>query len=267
MKHILFFENFKNNDLQKSSLQESVNTSQENKNLIDSFYSAIKSSIAEEKPRGSNKGPEVETLLKGVNVTPGNPWCVGFVKGALSKTKFKPEDLSKIPSSAAVKYHWETTKGKKLVYTEGMDANKILPGMVFCYLSRDKKGAYPGKGHTGIVLSVDKSAGTWTGIEGNTNPLDGGREGYGTFILTRKISDPSISTDPKEHPAKLLGFIDYFSPYRTQKDFTPALTKKMGELIKEIYPLTSKEVQYLKSNPKELDKYAQNYNNRYSKKS
>jgi hypothetical protein len=41
----------------------------------------------------------------------------------------------------------------------------------------------------------------------------------------------------------------------------------MGELIKEIYPLTSKEVQYLKSNPKELDKYSQNYNNRYSKQS
>lgn len=263
MKHILFFDNFK--DLEKGRLQESANPTQENKNLIDSFYSAIKSSMAEEEPRGSNKGTEVELLLKGVGVAPGNPWCVGFIRGVLSETKFKPEELNKIPKSASVKLHWEGSKGKKVIYTPGMDADKILPGMMFFYLTRDKNGGYPGKGHTGIILSVDKTNGTWTGIEGNTNPFDGGREGYGTFILSRKISDPSISTDPKEHPAKLLGFIDYFSPYRAQGEFTNALNKKMKELQNELYSLTNDEIQYLKKNPKELDRYSQNYKNRFSK--
>lgn len=265
MRHLLLFNKFKSQDKVQES-ETIQKTLYENKNLIDSFYSAIKSSMAEEEPRGSNKGPEVDPLLKGVNVNPGSPWCVAFIRGVLTKTIFPPSEFNNIPDSASVKIHWEKSKGKKLEYTPGMDPNKILPGMMFFYLSKDKNGKYPGKGHTGIVLSVDKSSGTWTGIEGNTNPLDGGREGYGTFIITRKISDPSISNDQKQHPAKLLGFIDYFSSYRGQKEFTQLLNKKMETLKKELYPLTTNEIQYLKKNPKELDKYERNYNNRYKKK-
>ena len=144
-----------------------------------------------------------------------------------------------------------------------MDINSILPGMVFFYLSKDKKtGGYPGNGHTGIILSVNKINKTWTAVEGNANPLDGSREGYGTFIVTRKLSDPSISKDPKDHPAKLLGFIDYFSPYRTTADFTKNLSNKMETLISELLPKTNKEIAYLKANLKVLSDYEENYNNR-----
>jgi hypothetical protein len=231
--------------------------------VVNSFYSAIKSTQPEESPRGSNKGPEIEPLQKGVGAGPGDPWCAGFVYNVLGKTGFSNLIKKQIPDDAAVRYHWANSKGKKMKYKTDMDINSILPGMVFFYLSKDKKtGGYPGNGHTGIILSVNKINKTWTAVEGNANPLDGSREGYGTFIVTRKLSDPSISKDPKDHPAKLLGFIDYFSPYRTTADFTKNLSNKMKTIISELLPKTNKEIAYLKANPKVLSDYEENYNNR-----
>jgi hypothetical protein len=188
----------------------------------------------------------------------------GEAAGKEEREKFEARFSKKqIPDDAAVKYHWANSKGKKIEYKPSMDINSILPGMVFFYLSKDQKtGGYPGHGHTGIILSVDKVNKTWTSVEGNSNPLDGSREGYGTFMLTRKIADPSISKDPKDHPAKLLGFIDYFSPYRTTADFTKNLSDKMKTLLSELLPKTNKEIQYLKSNPEVLKDYEENYNNR-----
>lgn len=241
----------------------SENFINESNSAIDGFYSAIKSTQAEESPRGSNKGPKVEPLQRGVKASPGDPWCAGFVHGVLTKTGFSDTIKKQIPNDAAVRYHWANSKGKKIEYKPSMDINTILPGMVFFYLSKDKKtGGYPGHGHTGIILSVDKANKTWTGVEGNANPLDGGREGYGTFIVTRKISDPSISKDTKDHPSKLLGFIDYFSPYRTTAGFTKDLSDKMKKLLSELLPKTSKEIAYLKANPEVLKDYEENYNNR-----
>jgi hypothetical protein len=237
----------------------------ETDSIVNSFYSAIKSADSEENPRGSNKGTEVESLLKGVKASPGDPWCAGFIHGVLSKTQFSSDIKNKISNSAGVKSHWEKTGAKKIEYKSGLNLDLILPGMVFCYLNKDKKtGGYPGKGHTGIILSVDKSNKTWTSVEGNTNPIDGGREGYGTFILTRKIDDPSVSTDPKDHPAKLLGFIDYFSTYRETTGFTQALSSKLKTLSNELKAKTDKEIAYLKSNPNVLKDYEKNYNNRNS---
>ena len=190
----------------------------------------------------------------------------------LEKDEFiKEEKINKIHASYELemlyesKSHWEKTGAKKIEYKSGLNLDLILPGMVFCYLSKDKNtGGYPGKGHTGIILSVDKSNKTWTSVEGNTNPIDGGREGYGTFILTRKIDDPSISTDTKDHPAKLLGFIDYFSTYRKTPGFTQALSSKLKTLFNELKTKTDKEIAYLESNPDVLKDYEINYNNRKS---
>jgi hypothetical protein len=237
----------------------------ETDSIVNSFCSAIKSTNAEESPRGSNKGPEVESLLKGVKASPGEPWCAAFIYGVLSKTLFSQEIKNKIPKTGSVQNQWKKTKGKKVINEPNLDINSVLPGMVFCYLSRDKsKGTWPGPGHTGIILSVDKANKTWTSVEGNTNPIDGGREGYGTFILTRKINDPSISTDTKDHPAKLLGFIDYFSTYRKTPGFTESLSSKLKTLYDELKTKTSNEITYLDDNKGVLDDYERNYNNRNS---
>jgi hypothetical protein len=60
-------------------------TSNEATTVINSFYSAVKSTQVEESPRGSNKGPKVEPLQKGVRANPGDPWCAADVYGVLSK--------------------------------------------------------------------------------------------------------------------------------------------------------------------------------------
>lgn len=231
--------------------------------IIGSFYNSIKNTQVEEYPRGSNKGPKVEPLQVDVGAKAGDPWCVAFVYGVLDKTKFPSNIKNQIPDDAAVRYHWANSKAKKIDYDPKTNLDKVLPGMVFCYLTKDKKtGSYPGHGHTGIVLSVNKDKKTWTGIEGNANPVDGSREGYGTFIVTRKFSDPSISKDPKDHPAKMLGFIDYFEPYRKKEGFTNSLSSKLKAALNEILPKTNKEVEYLKTHPEVLKDYEENYNNR-----
>lgn len=235
-----------------------------NQSVIDSFKKAILNTNAEESPRGSNKGPNVEVLQKGVNVNPGDPWCAAFIYGVLSKTLFSQEIKNKIAKTGSVKNQWDTTKGKKVINKPNLDINSVLPGMIFCYLSKDKKtGGYPGPGHTGIILSVDKQKKEWTGIEGNVNPIDGAREGYGTFIVTRKFADPSISKDNEEHPAKLLGFIDYFSTYRNTPQFTVSLSNSLNDLSNKLLPKTSKEIAYIKANPEVLNDYEKNYKNRY----
>jgi hypothetical protein len=231
--------------------------------LINSFYNSIKSTQVEESPRGSNKGANIEPLQKGVGANPGDPWCAAFVHGVLIKSAFSNGIKNQIPKDAAVRYHWANSEGKKIEYKPNMNINSILPGMVFFYLTKDKKtGGYPGSGHTGIILSVNNVDKTWTAVEGNANPLDGSSEGYGTFIVTRKLSDPSISKNPKDHPAKLLGFIDYFAPYRNTSGFTKSLTLKLKSLTNELLPKTNKEIAYLKAKPNVLKDYEQNYNNR-----
>ncbi len=231
--------------------------------VVDSFYSSIKNTQPEELPRGSNKGPKVEPLQKGVGARPGDPWCAAFVHSVLTKTNFSSDIKKQIPDDAAVRYHWNNSKAKKIPYDSKTSLDTILPGMVFCYLTKDKKtNTYPGHGHTGIILSVDKDKKTWTGVEGNANPLDGSREGYGTFIVTRKFADPSISKDPKDHPAKMLGFIDYFAPYRKNAGFTNSLSSKLKSALNELLPKTNKEVAYLSAHPEVLKDYEENYNNR-----
>jgi len=259
MSSILSFNQY----LSFNSLNEAA-TSNEATTVINSFYTAIKNAQAVEDPKGSNKGAKVVDLLKGVRANPGDPWCAAFIYGVLSKTAFSQDIKAQIPSHAAVQFHWIDSRGKKIVgYPNTIDINSILPGMVFCYLSMDKKTKkYPGHGHTGIVLSVDKANKTWTGVEGNTNPLDGGREGYGTFIVSRNLSNPSIAKDRESYPARMLGFIDYFAPYRKIPGFTEALTLKLKSLTNELLPKTNNEIAYLKANPKVLSDYENNYNNR-----
>ena len=231
--------------------------------LINGFYNSIKSTQVEESPRGSNRGPNIEPLQKGVGVSPGDPWCAAFIYDVLIKSGFSQNIKNQIPKDAAVRFHWANSGGKKIEYKPNMDINSILPGMAFFYLSKDgKTGGYPGSGHTGIILSVNNVDKTWTSVEGNANPLDGSREGYGTFIVTRKLSDPSISKDRKDHPPKLLGFIDYFASYRNTAGFTKALTSKLKSLTNELLPKTNSEIAYLKAKPNVLKDYEQNYKNR-----
>lgn len=228
-------------------------------NLVDSFVNSLRSSYKiEESPRGSNKGPSVNPILKKVNVNPGDPWCAAFIYDVFSKTSFAPTTKAKIPDKASVKIHWDSTKGKKIPMTSTVLSNPstyIKPGSIFFYLTDVNKG----KGHTGIVLSV--TGNTWCGIEGNTNPLNGSREGYGSFLANRNLKDGKMKGDPNAKSNTMLGFVDYFDAYRN-KGFNSYMEKKCKDLISELKPKTTKEIAYLKNNPKVLDTYETNYKNR-----
>ena len=243
----------------KSIITDYMTIPKKETNVVDSFINSLRASYKiEESPRGSNKGPTVNPILRNVNVNPGDPWCAAFTYDVLSKTSFGSSTKAKIPDKASVKMHWDSTKGKKIPISTALSnpTAHVKPGSVFFYLTDANKG----KGHTGIVLSV--SGDTWMGIEGNTNPLNGSREGYGSFLSSRNLKDGKMQGDPNAKSNKMLGFVDYFSEYRN-KEFDSYMEKKCKALISELMPKTTKEIAYLKNNPKVLDTYSANYDNRH----
>jgi len=69
--------------------------------------------------------------------------------------------------------------------------------------------------------------------------------------------------DPNAKSNTMLGFVDYFAEYRN-KEFDSYMEKKCRALISDLMPKTTEEIKYLKANPKVLDTYTSNYNNRHN---
>lgn len=131
-----------------------------------------------EEPKGSNKGQQVEAYLKSVGLPGGNPWCMAFVVWCCKKIGLS----AGVPTSGSVMQSW---KSCKLAYRVNKSTPK--PGDIAIF---DYGG---GKGHTGIVESVEGSV--IKTIEGNTNN-DGSREGYMVCKHSRSL-----------HSSQLVGFI------------------------------------------------------------
>jgi hypothetical protein len=218
-----------------------------------------------ENPPGSNKGDKVEAMQRSVGISPGDPWCAAFVYSIFKNANLDPAIMRRIPKTGGVNKMWQSaTNAKKITKEEALkNPELILPGMVFFYLTKNDKGQYPGTGHTGMVIKVDKNNKTITSIEGNTNPFDGAREGFGSFVITRKIEDPSISKDPKLHPSKMLGFIDFLDGYRNPEDLEYSkFIKSLGKIELAYRNQTIEEIWKIQKFPGILDQYALNYENR-----
>jgi hypothetical protein len=218
-----------------------------------------------ENPPGSNKGDKVEVMQRSVGISPGDPWCAAFVYSIFKNANLDPAIMGRIPKTGGVNKMWQSaTNAKKITKEEALkNPDLILPGMVFFYLTKNDKGQYPGTGHTGMVIKVDKNNKTITSIEGNTNPFDGAREGFGSFVITRKIEDPSISKDPKLHPSKMLGFIDFLDGYRNPEDLEYSkFIKSLGKIELAYRNQTIEEIWKIQKFPGILDQYALNYENR-----
>jgi hypothetical protein len=218
-----------------------------------------------ENPPGSNKGDKVEVMQRSVGISPGDPWCAAFVYSIFKNANLDPTIMGRIPKTGGVNKMWQSaTNAKKITKEEALkNPDLILPGMVFFYLTKNDKGQYPGTGHTGMVIKVDKNNKTITSIEGNTNPFDGAREGFGSFVITRKIEDPSISKDPKLHPSKMLGFIDFLDGYRNPEDLEYSkFIKSLGKIELAYRNQTIEEIWKIQKFPGILDQYALNYENR-----
>lgn len=119
-----------------------------------------------EQPHGSNKGPEVDQYLLSVGITFPAAWCAAFVYWC-----FKQAGISGVPKTGGVLDMWNKAPNNRVTYPQ--------PGDVVIF---DYGG---GKGHTGIVESVDDDK--LTTIEGNTND-DGSREGYEVARRQRSAS-------------------------------------------------------------------------------
>jgi hypothetical protein len=244
MKHVLEFETF-NED-------------------ISGLFKSAANQIALENPEGSNKGDKVERMQKLAGTTPGQPWCAAYVYSVFHDANLPEEVLDEIPRTPSVKQLWDKSDDSlKITRDQALrNPSLIKPGMVFCYLTKNSKGAHGPAGHTGIVTSVDTAKKMWTGMEGNSNPVDGSREGYGTFLISRSISDPSISSEAKEHPALLLGFIDYLKDHRKGPEYKKFLAN-VSAAARKYWDFTKKEISRIKSNPKLASIHAMNFKNRF----
>ena len=108
------------------------------------------------RPRGSNKGPEVNKYLASVSINFPAAWCTAFVYWCHEQA-----GISGVPKTGGALDMWNKAPKNRVTHPQ--------PGDVVIF---DYGG---GKGHTGIIEAVDGD--TLTTIEGNTND-DGSREGY-----------------------------------------------------------------------------------------
>ncbi len=141
----------------------------------------IRSGEAVEVPRGSNRGPLVDAMLKRAGVAAPNPWCASFIyHGAMETGLYKKADL---PYPAASVYKWsQFFKKKGLVH---QDPSKAKRGDIGFWLDENNKG------HIFAINQIWKVPAT--GIyfikssEGNTDE-GGSREGWKACKKVRKVS-------------------------------------------------------------------------------
>jgi peptidoglycan hydrolase-like protein with peptidoglycan-binding domain len=149
--------------------------------LAAALVKAISQINVTEKPRGSNRGPEVDEYLRSVGLNPaaGNfSWCAAFVYWCFQSAATSIKVPNPLIKSAGVLNHWNRAKCLKIAKAVAINQpEKIIPGSIFII----DHGS--GLGHTGIVESVN--GGNLVTIEGNTN-TGLSREGYGVFRLTRR---------------------------------------------------------------------------------
>ncbi|GAB3701388.1 hypothetical protein GCM10027592_29420 [Spirosoma flavus] len=165
--------------------------------LINRLLAVAKSQIGiTEVPPGSNRGPQIDLVLKSVGLGPGYAWCAAFIYWCFMQASRQMQIKNPCPKSAGVLNLWslagfKESGLKRITAIQAEDSPELIkPGMQFLL----KLGATTG--HTGIVERVDPN-GLLTTIEGNTNP-GMSREGIGVFRLNRRRID-SIN----------LGFISY----------------------------------------------------------
>jgi len=122
-----------------------------------------------EEPKGSNSGKMVNEYLKSVGLNPGYSWCMAFVYWCFKQSEIGVDDLVR---TGGVLRQWnETPPEFKVKHPE--------PGDIFI-MDFGK-----GKGHTGLVVSVDGDS--FLTIEGNSDS-SGSRTGGMVCQNHRKTS-------------------------------------------------------------------------------
>lgn len=151
---------------------------------------------------GDNRGEEVEAMLVESGGHAGQSWCAAFVGHCHFEAAALLCGVSTCPrtlSAVMMVFHGRTagnlTFNKASVLS---GANTPIAGDVFSMVHEGPVNSLePGRparfrrGHTGIVLSYDRTTQRLTTIEGNTNN-DGSREGIGVFIRTDRMQSARL---------------------------------------------------------------------------
>ena len=174
-----------------------------------------------EQPKGTNSGTEVDKYLKSVGLESKYPWCAAFVYYIFSELSKRLRQPNPLPKTGGVMQHWSSAPAyvKIDIAKARSNPNLIKPGQIFI-MSRPGRGL----GHTGIVIGVDPSKGTFTSIEGNTNDQQSG-EGDRVGVNTRKVNSKNM-----------IGFLDYFKNERTP-EFEADIKKSVDPRTLALPPL------------------------------
>ncbi len=146
-----------------------------------------------ERPKDSNRGPEVEMFLAAVNLKPTKdrfgewrsyPYCAAFVSYTLKKAG--AIDEPKVHSARALDFVTHRSIEARIVQRGTVT---IEPGTIVVW--KAKRDASDPTGHVGFVVDWEGQAGTT--IEGNTGPGDAGdqRDGGGVYLRKRLLSPGS----------------------------------------------------------------------------
>ncbi len=131
--------------------------------------------LLQEKPRGSNDGPELRAFLSASGFEPGQAWCLYFAMQCARKG---------VPLDQALWFRNVLTGGcdelLSLAHRQGHAGTDFSTGAIFLLLHPDGDAF-----HAGIAVA-DNGDGTMQTLEGNTND-DGGREGWKVCRHTRRI--------------------------------------------------------------------------------
>lgn len=123
-------------------------------------------------PRGSNRGPAIEAMLRLTGLGPGEPWCAAYVAwvGQAALSEAWP-----LPLTASCERLHRAAEGRGWL-TERPEAGDVF------LLWFPRLGRFA---HTGFVELLARDGGTQT-IEGNTNG-GGSRDGWGCFARARRF--------------------------------------------------------------------------------
>lgn len=125
-----------------------------------------------------NRGPLIDEWLRLAGLDPEKgsyAWCCAFIHACFKKSADELGFVNLFPRTAGVLKAWDRAP----LWAR---TNMAAPGAVFVI----DHGA--GKGHTGMVVSVDWARERAQTIEGNTS-VSGSREGDGVYRRSRKFGE------------------------------------------------------------------------------
>jgi hypothetical protein len=137
-----------------------------------------------EKPRNSNRGPEVDAYLKRAGAPLGCAWCCAFVYWCMDEAARALGRENPMVKTAGCLDHWRRARARGATRIARRlaldDPALVVPGAIFI-IDHGK-----GLGHTGFVERLQ--GGLLHTIEGNTD-ASRTREGGGVYRLTRRLGE------------------------------------------------------------------------------